>query len=145
MGTIKGIDDTLKALDNLPSALRRKALRKALQAGGKVVQKKAVSNLLSQQSDEATGQLAKNIVIRVLKTKNKIMRIAVIIAGKKINRKGVRLGLIGSVFELGDANQPARPFLRPAAKESVSEVLNVVTAASRSELSAAVEAAKNGT
>jgi len=142
---VNGIDDILKTLDNLPRAVERKCLRKAMQAGAKVVQKKAVSNLQAQTSDEATGLLARSIVVRVLKTKAGVLRVAVTLAAKKLSKLGVRVGLYGSVLELGKENQVPRPYLAPAAKESAPEVLNVITSVSRSNFAEAVKAAKNGT
>ncbi|GAB3282640.1 hypothetical protein GCM10027347_59000 [Larkinella harenae] len=134
----------LKAMQKLPRTIRNRALRKGLRAGAEVVKKRASDNVRSVTSDEATGLLASKLVIRARKQTRTALGVRVAI-GRGTAKNGARIGLYGSVLEFGKENQPPRPWLRPAADQSASQVLSVLVQESSRYLDDAVEDAKRGT
>jgi len=141
--TQSGKDNLLKAMKNLPKSMRNKVIRSSLRAGGKIVQKKAISNVQAVTSGESSGLLAKSIVVRSKKTRGKVLGVVVAI-NKAVSAKGARVGLYGSVLEHGKENQPPRPWLRPAADQSSGEAISAIVTEARSRLNDAVADAKRG-
>lgn len=143
MFEVSGDENIKAALKDLPRSVRNKAIRPALRDAAKIVQARAVQNVVSvvAGSPETTGLLARSVVIRSIKDQNRDLRVAVAI-GRAVSRKGVRVGLYGSVLEFGKNNQPPRPWLRPAIRESESAVIAKVLTGARKRLDAAVEDAK---
>lgn len=131
------------ALSVLTAAMRNKALRPAMREGAKIIKSQAVENLKALLSGESSGTLEKSLVVRSLRMRNKNLRVAVAL-GNRLSPAGVRVGLYGSVFELGKVNQEPKSYLRTGAKQARSRAVDAVTAGARKRLNAAVAAAKLG-
>lgn len=126
MAEVTGVNEVVAALGKLPESTRRIALRGALREAAKAIKKQAEINIAGVVSSEATGLLARSIVIRSAKTSRGNIRVAVAIAGKKLSKRGTRVGLYGSVLEFGKKNQPPRAFLRPAIAQKGQEAINIM-------------------
>jgi HK97 gp10 family phage protein len=143
MARITGAAEIEKALGNLTRVMTNRALRPALREGAKIVKDKAGSNVEKlANKGYATGLLAKSYVVRSLKMKNKMLRMAVAIKPNIKSLKDVRVGLYGSVFELGKEGQAPQPALRVAQAETKSQVKSTVIAESAKRLKAAVAEAR---
>lgn len=140
IGGTKQVD---KALSVLTAAMRNKALRPAMREGGRIIKSQAVENLKALLSGESSDTLEKSLVVKSLRMRNKNLRIAVAI-GNKLSPAGVRVGLYGSVFELGKVNQAPQSYLRSGARQARSRAIDAVTTGARKRLNAAVAAAKVG-
>ena len=141
---IRGLDDVLKTFRQLPISTQNKATGPALRAGANVVKKAAIDNVKSEVSTESTGILAKSIRVYSLKKIRGNLRMGVMIKKgavnpKKTDRNGpVRVGLYGSVLEY----RPGKSWLRKAARDRTTEVLNVVEKESLARIDAAVKDAQ---
>lgn len=138
-------------MGRLPRAMENRALRPALRAGGNVVKLQAIANVKRLAvGGYSKGLLARSIVLRAARQKKGQLRLLVAIAPTVKSAAGVRVGLYGSVFELGRQaghggnrnTQKPQPYLRPAAKQSATKVYSVVTTIGRNNLAAAVEQAR---
>lgn len=142
------VDDKalLKALDKLPRSMGTKAIRFAGRDGAAVVKKGAEENIQQVAIEDTTGTLLKSLAVYSLKKLKGMFRFSVQVKrgamNKKVGKPPVRVGLYASVLEYGKQNQPPRSWLRKAAKEKTSEVLNAVWDSIRSRLGAAIEDAK---
>ncbi len=141
--------ELLETLRVLPDVMRKKVLTKSLRLGAVDVQKAAKVNAKAVATKEFTGTMVKNIVVNKLKNKNGALRYAVRIRPKAVHPtkkdgKGnpVRVGLYAAVLEYGKANQPARSWIRKAARDKSTSVLNVITEGIKVNLSKALEDAK---
>lgn len=140
---VSGVNGVIDAFRALPSATRRKVLIPALRSGAQIIRSQAVDNVKSVVSDEATGLLSRSVVIRNLKPKRRgDIRIAVTIAPKKVDAKGRRVGIYGSVLEYGKEGQTPRPWLRPAASQKAAEAIQQITDYGRQRLEQAVMEAR---
>ena len=142
---INGVEGILKALENLPVATQKKILRPGLRKGANIIKKQASENVKSVVSDEATGFLSRNIVVRSLRARNKgDVRIAVAIRPGEVGnpRTGTRVGLYGSVLEYGKEGQPPRPWLRPAQRDKAQEAINALVATGQQKFNDMVNEAK---
>jgi len=142
--TIEGVDVLLSAFKNLPVAAQKTILRPGLRKGAAIIKKQASDNVKGIVSEEATGTLAKSIVVRSLKARRKDeIRIVVAIASGAVNPKNKqRVGLYGSVLEFGKEGQPPRPWLRPAQRQRAQDAINAVAETGTQKLSEMVEEAK---
>lgn len=141
--TEQGFDKVLKAMDKMPRSMRNKALRPALRKGAQVVRARAAANVKQVATQGyATGLLSRSIVVRQMRTRNGVLRVAVTIAPQKVSRKGVRVGLYGSVLEHGKSDQRPAPWLRPAAKQSQGQAYSVIKAEASRNLVISIEDAK---
>lgn len=141
---ITGADKVLRALERLPNATRKKAIRPAMRKGAKPIQQQVIANIQSDLTDISTHTLEKNIVIRAGKTSVPgWVRVVVAIAAKKLNPKNAqRLGLYGSVREFGKEGQPAKPAFRPAAAQKANESIIAIINGAKLGLDQAVQEAK---
>lgn len=143
---ITGADGVQKVFTNLPRSTAKKCHMQALRAGGKVVKRNAVKRLKAQVSPESTGVLEKGLTVYSLKKIRGQYRVGVAVKRGLVNQQKlirgepVRVGLYASVLEFRDGGKFA--YMRPAAKESVNEVLNVMTSEISRRLNSAVEDAK---
>ncbi len=64
---IEGAAALVKTLKNLEPKLGKKVLRKALRAGAKVMQKRAVGNAARMVGGETGGDIAESIVVKAMK------------------------------------------------------------------------------
>lgn len=151
-----GIDDLFHAMGELPNGMRNAALRPALIQGAQLVREKAAQNVVSvANAGHATGLLAKSVVVRSLRTKNKTLRIAVAVNPKAVSRyttyRGApaRVGMYASVLEFGRVeggganggnrnSQPPRPWLKPALKANANQVYSVVRQVAAQNLNKAI-------
>lgn len=141
VSSISGNQAVIEAMKKLPRGVRNRAVRPALRAGAQVVKKQASSNIKGVVSERATGLLERSVVVRTLRQKGQTLRVAIALA-RGVSRKGVRIGLYGSVLEHGKENQIPRPYLRPAIQQTRAQVQSVVAQEARKRLEAAVEDAK---
>lgn len=140
---ISGTDDVLKAMGKMPRATQKKILRPGLRKGGKIIQKQAIENLKAIVSEEATGFLAKNVVVRAKRTRRDEVGVAVSIRGNVVNPvNGERPGLYGSVLEHGKEDQEARPWLRPAHRQKGPQAVSALIETGRQKLAETVEDAR---
>lgn len=141
---ITGADKIMKALEKLPNATRRKALRPALRKGAKPVQKAIIDDIKSDLTQISTHTLEKNIIIRAGRARDRSqVRVVVAIDAKKLNPKNAqRIGLYGSVREFGKEGQAPNPAFRPGAQAAAPEAINIVVSEATSNLEAAVREAK---
>lgn len=141
---ILGVSQINRALAALPTAMRNKALRPALREGAKVVKNQSVANLRALLSGESSGTLEKSLTVKMLRQRNKVLRVAVVIANR-LTPDGIRAGLAGSIFELGDnKDQPPRSYMRTGLRQSQQRAMGVVFFNARKRLNAAVIAARKG-
>lgn len=143
-----GISEVKKMFSSLPKSTAKKSYKKALKAGGTVVRKLAASKVKSIVSNEATHTLEKGLAVYSLKPKNGNYRVAVqvrrgLLNTKKIvNGEPVRVGLYASVLEYGKKGQPAKSWLRSAAREGAGAALEAAEIAFYTTLQQAVDDAK---
>ncbi len=138
----------LKAFDNMPAAIKRKVARKSMANAAAVVKKYASGNIKALESSEATQTLANSLEVRRLREKNGMVRYAVRVKPKTVNArkrdadgKPVRVGLYAGVLEYGGKvrKQPQWAWLRRAAKEHLTEVLNAAQEEFRKSLDTAIK------
>lgn len=148
---IQGVGDLDKTFRELPRTMQTKAYYKALGRGARVVRDAAESNVTALVSDEASGVLAKNLVVNRLKKRRGFYRMAVRVKKGVVNTtkivKGVpvRVGLYGSVLEYGSKklNRPPKSWLRKAIREQRSQALQSITTEMSRNMLAAINAAKD--
>lgn len=142
--TVKGFEDLLYAMAELPNGMRNAAMRPALVQGALLVRKKAAENVANvANGGQSTGLLARSVVVRSLKTKNQTLRVAVAVNPKAVSRhttyrgEAAKVGMYASVLEFGRVeggganggnrnSQPPRPWLKPALKANSVQVYNIV-------------------
>jgi HK97 gp10 family phage protein len=122
-----GLEKTIATLTQLPKSMQKKVLKPALRKGANVVRNKATENVKALVSGDATGLGEKSLRVYNMRNKNGALRVGVMVKRGLLTPKGVRVGLYMSVLEYGKHNQAPKPYMRPAARESVGEVLRVVT------------------
>jgi len=163
---VKGLDQVLKNMRELTDKTRRSAVRRAVRKGAGVIRQKARAN--AQRVDDALTEesIAKNISVQFSakqsrRSGNTVFRVGVLGGAKQYanTKHNVRKQLVGKSYKTaGDRKSPggdtwywrflefgtekmrARPFLRPAASQSSSEVFDVV--ANELERQVAIEADK---
>ena len=150
---IDGLDDLLTSLDELPTALRSKALQTGMRRAGNLIRDEARRRVV-----KSTGYLATQIVVR--RMSNKVKRRAGLGVGSEYYTIGVRTGKkvkyadtkrnrrmrrVGKVYEqsgwayywrhleFGTKKMAAKPFLTPAAEargpEAAQAIINETRAA----------------
>lgn len=143
-----GIKEVKRLFSNLPKSSAKKAYKKSLRAGGTVIRKLAANKVKSIVSNEATHTLERGLAVYNLKPRNGNFRVAVqvkrgLVNTKKIvNGEPVRVGLYASVLEYGKKGQPAKSWLRSAAREGTSAALAAVELAFYSVLQQTVDDAR---
>lgn len=148
--SVSGVNETQRVFANLPRTTQNKAGQQALRAGGLVVRDAAVRNIkaITSKSNVSTGVLAKGLRVYKFKKKQGMIRAGVMVKKGLVNErkrvKGapVRVGLYASVLEFGKANQPPRPWLRPALIENDGKVRDAVRVELLNRMDDAVRAAK---
>lgn len=130
--SIIGLDDILKKMDYVSDAVRGKRGRAALRKAGMIVVN-AARQKVGTQDDPATGRkIADNIAIRwngrrFKATGDIAWRIGVLKGAKipKDNHAGDGAGTATPhwrLLEFGTKTSPAKPFLRPALANNISQV-----------------------
>lgn len=115
---IKGLEQLISKLNNLPEKLEKKVIRAAVRKGAILVRDKA-----REKAPVKTGTLKKSIKIRSNKVANGIISFKIGPTNDK--KKGTDV-FYGRFIEFGTSKMAAKPFMRPALDESETEVLNVV-------------------
>lgn len=117
-------EEFLRKLSMLGSETNR-ITEEVLQAGGEVVLAKAKSNLTSVLSGNSSGELLSSLGMSgVLQDKNGNSNIK--IGFSEPRKDGTSNALIANVLEYGKHNQPPKPFMTPAKKQSKNECINTM-------------------
>lgn len=107
MATVEGMDALLKSMSDLPLALQKTLIVRALRKGAEPIRARA-----EELAPRDEGQLQESMTITVTDQT----------ADGAIAKIGPsRKGFYGHIVEFGKANNPAQPFLRPAADERTEE------------------------
>lgn len=128
---IEGLDAVIRRMKALPQEIQRKAATAALRKGAAVVVKAARANY-SADDPSTPSNIAKAIASRADSK-----------GGKREGGAMVKVGVIGGArprkgnedeghwrfVEFGKEGVPARPFMRPALENNVSQVTNAITSA----------------
>ncbi len=126
-----GLEDIARDLETLSRAENNKVLRDATRAGAEVLKEEVID-----RAPERTGKLKKNVIVVTQKGRNK----GEITSGVHIRGVNLRTGNSDNTMkatdprnafywrfvELGTANMPAHPFVRPAYDTREEEVAKVV-------------------
>lgn len=120
---LQGFDDLIRKLREVPKALRKKTLRNALAAGGRIVRddaRKNVAVLSKPVPYRTTGLLKKSIAVRTSKSARRSGDVGVFVNIKpaKGANKGAKSRLdpfYWRFVEFGTKNMRAMPFLKRAA------------------------------
>ena len=126
-----GLEDIARDLETLSRAENNKVLRDATRAGAEVLKEEVID-----RAPERTGKLKKNVIVVTRKGRNK----GEITSGVHIRGVNLRTGNSDNTMkatdprnafywrfvELGTANMPAHPFVRPAYDTREEEVAKVV-------------------
>ena len=117
-------EEFLRKLSMLGSETDR-ITEEVLQTGGEVVLAKAKSNLTSVLSGNSSGELLSSLGMSgVLQDKNGNSNIK--IGFSEPRKDGTSNALIANVLEYGKHNQPPKPFMTPAKKQSKNECINTM-------------------
>lgn len=118
-------EDLLKKLSKLGSKMDDVS-EVVLEAGGEVVLDKVKSNLESVLSGESTGELVGSLgltKVRVGKDGNHNIKVGF----AEPRKDGKSNAMIANILEYGKSGQEARPFLKPAKKQSKKACIDVMT------------------
>lgn len=131
-------DDLLKRLSRVGNRMDEIS-QKALQAGGEVVLKKVKTNLSSvigkntKSESKSTGELVDALGLsKVLVDKDGNANIK--IGFNEPRKDGSSNAMIANIIEYGKHNQPARPFLQPAKRQSKDECIETMKQVLEDEL-----------
>lgn len=102
MGKIDGIERLTKKLAALDKKTRNQVVRKSLRDGAKTLAAE-----VKGRAPVESGLLRKSVKVRAAKRKKDRITLRVVVSG------GHPTPMVGSV-ELGDRDEAARPFIRPA-------------------------------
>ena len=117
-------EEFLRKLSMLGSETDR-ITEEVLQAGGEVVLAKAKSNLSSVLSGNSSGELLSALGMSgILQDRNGDSNIK--IGFSEPRKDGTSNALIANVLEYGKHNQPPKPFMTPAKKQSKNECINTM-------------------
>jgi len=124
---IDGIEELQRALGKLPKELINKAEKAAVRGGAFLISRAAKA-----KAPVASGHLKKAIGISVKTIKGKTTaRIGAKSDRKTVTRYGKQVisnpANYAHLVEYGSANQPAKPFIRPAVETTKDEVLGAMT------------------
>lgn len=147
---IGGLSTLEATMRRIPAVTRSKAGVKALFAGGGIVKQAAIENVkaVTATSKVTTGVLAKGLRVYRMKQKRGMLHVGVMVrkglvnTKKIVNGEAVRVGLYASVLEFGKANQPPRPWLRPAILQNEAKVVSTVCKVFANQLDSIAEGSK---
>lgn len=115
---IKGLEEVLKKLYELPTKLEKKVLRSAVRKGAVMIRDKARG-----YAPTDTGNLKKSIVVMNKRIDGKIALKVGVLKRKSKNSKDP---FYARFVEFGTSKMVAKPFMRPAFDASSDDVLEVV-------------------
>lgn len=151
---IQGVNVVRDVLAHLPPAMQKKALRPAMKTAMRPMRANIEKNMDSSLSGQSTGLMRKSLRVYALKTRNGVLRTAVMIKrgltypGRFYKGAPLRVGMVAGVFEYGSGGgkrppQPPRNPFRNAARESVGAVFNALQDGIKKNLEKAINAAKS--
>ncbi|MEA5177150.1 HK97-gp10 family putative phage morphogenesis protein [Enterobacter hormaechei] len=114
-----GLNDIAKDLEALSRAENNKVLRDATRAGAEVLKEEVIA-----RAPVRTGKLKKNVVVVTQKSRRR----GEISSGVHIRGVNPRNAFYWRFVELGTANMPAHPFVRPAYDTREEEAASVAIA-----------------
>lgn len=118
-------EDLLKKLSRLGSKMDDVS-EKVLESGGAVVLDKVKSNLQGVLSGNSTDELSNSLGLsKVLLDRNGNHNIKVGFAEPRSDGKSN--AMIANIIEYGKSGQPAKPFLKPAKKQSKKACIDAMT------------------
>lgn len=129
---VKMPDDFLKKLSSLGENTDAIAA-KVLEAGGEVVLDKVKTNLESVVSSNSSGELISSLGISTVK-RDRDGNSNIKIGFAEPRSDGTSNAMIANIIEYGKHNQPARPFLTPAKKQSKNDCINTMKATFEEEV-----------
>lgn len=115
-------EDFLRKISMLGTETDR-VTEEVLIAGGEVVLDKAKSNLASVLSGNSSGELLNSLGLSSVK-QDKDGNSNIKVGFSEPRKDGTSNALIANVLEYGKHNQPPRPFMAPAKKQSKNECIN---------------------
>lgn len=122
--TVKMPDDFLKKLSKLGSKTDEIS-EVVLEAGGEIVLDKVKENLESSLSGESTGELASSLGMTSVK-QDKEGNFNIKIGFKEPRSDGTSNAMVASILEYGKHNQPARPFMATAKRQSKKQCIDTM-------------------
>lgn len=143
---IKGLDQALRNLKELPVRIRQKPLRRAVGKGAAVLKKAARANALRVDDPETGRRIADNIGQRLRSRRSRqsgdvTVSVGVLSQHGRIPKGNPDTGRRGNtphwhLVEMGvpSRNIKAQPFLRPAGSENTNEVFTAVANALQPEI-----------
>src|SRR3990167_5019859 len=112
MANVEGLDELLKSMDSLALSVQKNLIVRALRKGAEPIRARA-----EELAPRDEGQLAESMMITVSDQTA---------TGATAKIGPSRTGFYGHIPEFGLANNPAQPFLRPAADEKMDEAVRLV-------------------
>lgn len=134
---LTGLNTALASLDLVSTKLRKRILRRAFTKAARIVAKKAKSKLPNKSTATYTtnqtqriyqryGLLKKSIGSKV-RTNRKTGDVYVVIGPRKgFKENGRNPEKYAHLVEYGTRHSKARPFLRPALKESKQQIIELI-------------------
>jgi len=124
--TLKGVDDAIERLTQLPEKIQKRSVRRAARAAMKIVRDEAVDRANQQDDPETPMNIADFIVIREGTIKGRreggiVMRVGVM-GGARYDKNSPN-PTYWRFVELGTERSRARPFMRPALDNNVPDVI----------------------
>lgn len=128
---IQGLDAVLARMRDLPKEIQKKGATAALRKGANIVRDAARAGARRLDDPQTATNIAKNIVVQSSARAGKreggvVMKVGVR-GGAKVNKDPSNIGH-WRFLELGNENNPARPFMVPALASNVQNVTNTVVA-----------------
>jgi HK97 gp10 family phage protein len=111
---VRGLQETIDALNQLPPALRRQPIPDALTDGGQVVLQEEATTVPIK-----TGRLFRSLEVSSVQTKKSVQVVKVGTTSE---------GFYGTFLEFGTSRIPARPWMRPALDHAARPALQAFQA-----------------
>ncbi|MHB8100371.1 MAG: HK97-gp10 family putative phage morphogenesis protein [Sulfuricurvum sp.] len=123
---IKGIEELIKQLQDLPEKIEKRVVRAAVRQGANIIKDKAKDNVPVNE-----GDLKKSIKVKGVR--GKPGTIAFVIRPTSSKKKGKSV-FYGRFQEFGTSKMAAKPFMRPAYDEAGQDVIDKVVNTIKSKL-----------
>jgi len=130
---VKMPDDFLKKLSKLGSKTDEIS-EVVLEAGGGIVLSQVKDNLESALSGESSGELAKSLGMTTVK-QDKEGNFNIKIGFKEPRSDGTSNAMVASILEYGKHNQPAKPFMSTAKRQSKKRCIDTMKKTLEEEIS----------
>lgn len=124
--TLRGVDDAIERLTQLPEKVQRSSVRRAARAAMKIVRDEAIDRANQQDDPETPMNIADFIVTREGTIKGRreggiVMRVG-IIGGARYDKRSP-YPTYWKFVEFGTEHSRAKPFMRPALDNNVPDVI----------------------